>query len=297
MKTWALLSFTACGIGLFLSGCGGGSVPAAPVAPAVSPLAGNWLIVGPMPTEFPSSGFQLTLTVDVLENKLFAAGFGNISCGDYSKPFTFPAGANGTIATDGSFSLQSLAGNSAVSLSIQGTVPKANDAPWPGNYTFSFNPQVIGLFGGVCDSTRTGEFTATSFPLVNGVYAGTEMTGVGPNGVPGTVSVQMLLQQGVMATDSPSGKRYLNNIGLTGNIRVQGSACLSTGATDPSVSGIQGNNVYAQFIMDDGSTLTLIGTLTDTTGSHISVNFSQLIGNRCGSTPLFYLPSEFDRQS
>jgi hypothetical protein len=250
-----------------------------------------------MPTEFPSSGFQLTLTVDVLENKLFAAGFGNISCGDYSKPFTFPAGVTGTIATDGTFSLQSLPGNSAVSLSIQGTVPKANDAPWPGNYTFSFNPPLIGLFGGVCDSTLTGEFTATSFPLVSGVYAGT-MTGVGSNGVPGTaISVQMLLQQGVMVTDSPSGKQYLNDIGLTGNIRVQGSSCLSAGAIDPSVSGIQGNNVYAQFIMDDGSTLTLIGTLTDTTGSHIAVNISQLIGNRCGITPLFYLPSEFDRQS
>jgi hypothetical protein len=292
MKTSAWLSVTAWGIGLLLCGCGGGSAPAAPV---VNPLAGNWLIVGPMPTEFGSSGFQLTLTVDVLENKLFAAGFGNISCGDYSKPFTFPAGATGTIATDGTFSLQSLPGNSAVSLSIQGTVPKANDAPWLGNYTFSFNPPLIGLFGGVCDSTLTGEFTAISFPLVNGIYTGTEAVGVGSNGVPGTV--QMLLQQGVMTTDSPSGKRYLNNIGLTGNIRVHGSACLSTGAIDSSVSGIQGNNVYAQFIMDDGSTLTLIGTLTDTTELHIAVNITQLIGNRCGSTPLFYLPSEFDRQS
>lgn len=284
----------ACGIGLFLSGCGGGSAPA---APPVSPLAGNWLIVGPMPNEFGSKGFQLTLTVDVLENKLFAAGFGNISCGDYSKPFTFPAGVTGTIATDGTFSLQSLPGNSAVSLSIQGTVPKANDASWPGNYTFSFNPPLIGLFGGVCDSTLTGEFTAASFPLVSGVYAGTMTTEGSFNGIPGTtsISVQMLLQQGVMTTDLSRGKRYRNNIGLTGNIRVQGSACLSTGVTN-SVSGIQGNNVYAQFIMDDGSTLTLIGTLTDTTESHIAVNISQLIGNRCGSTPLFDLPSEFDRQ-
>jgi hypothetical protein len=289
MKISALLSFTACGFGLFLSGCGG-----KPVAPAASPLAGNWLIVGPMPTVFGSSGFQLTLTVDVLENKLFAAGFGNISCGNYSKPFTFPAGATGTIAADGTFSLQSLTGNSEASLSIQGTVPKANDAPWPGNYTISFSPPLVGPSGEACDSTLTGEFTATSFPLVNGVYAGTEAVGVGFNGVPGTV--QMLLQQGVMVTNS-SGERYLDNIRLAGNISVQGSACLSTGATDPSVSGIQGNNVYAQFIMDDGSTLTLIGTLTDTAESRIAVNITQLIGNKCGTTPLFYLPTEFDRQS
>jgi hypothetical protein len=291
MKIWALLSFMACGIGLFLSGCGG----SAPVAPPVSPLAGNWLIVGPMPTVFGSKGLQLTLTVDVLDNKLFAAGFGNISCGSYSKAFTFPAGATGTIATDGTFSLQSLtAGNSEASLSIQGTVPKANDAPWPGNYTISFSPPLVGPSGQVCDSTLTGEFTATSFPRVSGVYAGTEFEAVGFNGVPGTV--QMLLQQGVMVTDS-RGKRYLDNIRLTGNIRVQGSACLNTGTTDPSVSGIQGNNVYAQFLMDDGSTLTLIGTLTDTTESQIAVNITQLIGNRCGTTPLFYLPSEFDLQS
>jgi hypothetical protein len=290
MKIWALLSFMACGIGLFLSGCGG----SAPVATPVSPLAGNWLIVGPMPTVFGSKGLQLTLTVDVLEDKLFAAGFGNISCGSYSKAFTFPTGATGTIAADGTFSLQSLTGNSEASLSIQGTVPKANDAPWPGNYTISFSPPLVGPSGQVCDSTLTGEFTATSFPLVSGVYTGTEFEAVGFNGVPGTV--QMLLQQGVMVTDS-SGKRYLDNIRLTGNIRVQGSACLNTGATDPSVSGIQGNNVYAQFLMDDGSTLTLIGTLTDTTESQIAVNITQLIGNKCGNTPLFYLPSEFDLQS
>src|SRR6266481_7430411 len=130
MKIWASLSFMACGIGLFLSGCGG----SAPVAPPVSPLAGNWLIVGPMPTVFGTSGFQLTLTVDVFEDKLFAAGFGNISCGNRPTSFTFPAGATGTIATDGTFSLQSLTANSEASLSIQGTVPKVNDAPWSGNY-------------------------------------------------------------------------------------------------------------------------------------------------------------------
>jgi hypothetical protein len=47
MKVSAALSFMACGFGLLLIGCGGGS---APVVPTVSPLAKNWLIVGPMPT-------------------------------------------------------------------------------------------------------------------------------------------------------------------------------------------------------------------------------------------------------
>jgi hypothetical protein len=294
MRIWAWLSFTACGMGLLLCGCGGGS---APVSPAVSPLAGNWLIVGPMPTGFGTSGFQLTLTVDVLENRLFAAGFGNISCGNFAQSFVFPAGATGTIATDGTFSLQTLAGNSVASLSVQGTVPKANDAPWPGNYTISFSPALVGPSGQVCDSTLTGAFTATSFPLVNGTYAGTA-TGDGFNGAPGTtsISVQMLLQQGVPMTDSTSGKPYFNNIGLTGDIRVQGSACFSSGVMNPSLSGVEGNEVVAQFTMDDGSTLGVIGTLTDPTESRIAITLIGLNGGRCVGSLIFF-PSELDRQS
>src|SRR5260370_5853894 len=170
MKIWAWLSFTACGMGLLLCGCGGGSVPA---ATAVNPLAGNWLIVGPMPTNGfgLSPGFRLALTVDVLENQLFAAGFGNDSCGNLAGSFAFPAGATGTIATDGTFSLQTLPGNSVASLSLQGTVPKGNDVPWPGNYTITFSPAVLGTPGQGCESTLTGAFTAISFPVVNGVYA------------------------------------------------------------------------------------------------------------------------------
>src|SRR5258705_1409506 len=118
MKISALFSFTAFGFGLFLSGCGGG-----PVATAVSPLAGNWLIVGPMPTVRLTlrPGFRLALTVDVLDNQLFAAGFGDTSSCNLSESFAFPSGAMGTIASDGTFSLQTLAGSSIASLSLQGT--------------------------------------------------------------------------------------------------------------------------------------------------------------------------------
>jgi hypothetical protein len=77
----------ACGFGLLLCGCGGGS---APVAPAVSPLAGNWLIVGPMPTdEFPlpaASGFRLAMTFDVTGNKIVASGFAM----DLARPLLHP---------------------------------------------------------------------------------------------------------------------------------------------------------------------------------------------------------------
>jgi hypothetical protein len=294
MKNWAWLSFTACGIGLFLSGCGGG-----PIAPPVSPLAGNWLIVGPMPTVGfgLGSGFRLALTVDVLENQLIAAGFGNTSCGNLSESFEFPTGAMGTIATDGTFSLQTPAASSIASLSLQGTVPKGNSVPWPGNYTISFGPP-IGTSGQGCDSPLTGAFTAISFPLVNGVYAGTGTAQVNLNGVSGTTSiaVQMLLQQGTTMTDSTSGKRFFNNIGLTGNIRVQGSACFSSGVMN-SLSGVQGNEVWAQSTMDDGSTVTAVGTLTDPSESSITPLVLMLQGGKCGSSPVYYVLSELDRQS
>jgi hypothetical protein len=294
MKIWAWLSFTACGMGLFLSGCGGG-----PVAPDVSPLAGNWLIVGPMPTNGFGlrSGFRLALTVDVLENQLFAAGFGNTSCGNLSESFEFPTGAMGTIATDGTFSLQTPAASSIASLSLQGTVPKGNSVPWPGNYTISFGTP-IGTSGQGCDSPLSGAFTAISFPLVNGVYAGTGTAQVNLNGVSGTTSiaVQMLLQQGTTMTDSTSGKRFFNNIGLTGNIRVQGSACFSSGVMN-SLSGVQGNEVWAQSTMDDGSTVTAVGTLTDPSESSITPLVLMLQGGKCGSSPVYYVLSELDRQS
>jgi hypothetical protein len=243
------------------------------------------------------SGFRLALTVDVLENQVFAAGFGNTSCGNLSESFEFPTGAIGTIATDGTFSLQTPAASSIASLSLQGTVPKGNSVPWPGNYTISFGPP-IGTSGQGCDSPLTGAFTAISFPLVNGVYAGTGTAQVNLNGVSGTTSiaVQMLLQQGRTMTDSTSGKRFFNNIGLIGNIRVQGSGCFSSGVMN-SLSGVQGNEVWAQSTMDDGSTVTAVGTLTDPSESSITPLVLMLQGGKCGSSPVYYVLSELDRQS
>jgi hypothetical protein len=296
MKIWALLSFMACGIELLLVGCSGGH---APVVPAQSPLAGNWLIVGPMPLNEieVQPGFRLAMTVDVLDNHLFADGYGNSPCGNLTESFVFPAGATGTIATDGTFSLQTLANSSGVSLSIQGMVPKANDLPWPGNYTFSITPPPV--FGQGCESPLTGAFTAISFPLVNGVYAGKATGQVSLNGVSGLTSItaQMVLQQGVVATDSGSGKSYLNNIGLTGSIRVLGSPCFSAGVMNSSLSGVEGNEVIAQFTMDDGSTLSISGALTDPSESRIVTVLLVVQGGKCGPSPNYYLLSELDLEN
>jgi hypothetical protein len=174
MKIWAWLSFTACGIGLFRSGCGGGSVPPVPVVPAVSPLAGNWLIVGPMPSnEFsfpPMSGFSLAMSFDVTGNDALATGFASGSCAPpptspfVNAAFSFGATVTGTIAADGSFTLQSPGNVPVDSLSIQGKVPQANGDPFLGSYTASFNSPT-----GRCTASYSGMFTATSFPPVSGV--------------------------------------------------------------------------------------------------------------------------------
>src|SRR5580692_10995254 len=110
MNVRALFSFAV--IGLLLIGCGGGSPKQ--TAPAVSPLAGNWLVVGPMPTDAlqfpPLSGFRLAMTIDVTGNNLSASGFTNQPCSnqDPSSPIllsseSFTAITKGAIAADGSF--------------------------------------------------------------------------------------------------------------------------------------------------------------------------------------------------
>jgi hypothetical protein len=300
MKISALLSFTACGIGLFLSGCGGGSVPAAPV----SPLAGNWLLVGPMPTNeisFPpspqSSGVRLAMTFDVVGDQVIAGGFGSNYCDNVQAGFTFGGAAAGILAADGSFTATP-ANSPLDTISIKGTAPKGRGEPWSGSYTVSLG----GPLAPACDSNLSGTFTATSFPLVSGVYVGTGSTLGGVNGVPKAVPVtlQVTLQQGGIVTNPGNGaaSNYFSNVLLTGNIKVQGSPCFSSGATQSKpASSVIGNMVSARFLMDDGSTLSLLGPLTDVTEGHISSGVIVVQGGNCASpTNAIFVPG-LDRQS
>ncbi|MCU1252730.1 MAG: hypothetical protein JWQ49_5759 [Edaphobacter sp.] len=284
MKTWALLSFTACGISLLLCGCGGGSTPA-----VVSPLAGNWLLVGPMPTNeisFPlppsSRGVRLAMTFDVVGDQVIAGGFGSNYCDNVQASFTFGGVAAGILAADGSFT--SAPANSPLeAISINGTAPKASGEPWSGSYTVSLG----GPFAPACDANFSGTFTATSFPLVSGVYVGTGSSLAGPNGAPKAmpVTLQVTLQQGGTVTNPGNGaaSNYFSNALLTGNIKVQGSPCFSSGATQSRpASSVIGNMVSARFLMDDGSTLSLLGPLTDVTEGHISAGIILVQGGNCG---------------
>ena len=205
MKTWALLSFTACGISLLLCGCGGGSTPA-----VVSPLAGNWLLVGPMPTNeisFPappsSSGVRLAMTFDLVGDQVIAGGFGSNYCNLVQASFTFGGVAAGILASDGSFTATPVNHPAAETVSIKGTAPKGSGEPWSGSYTVSLG----GPFAPACDANLSGTFTATSFPLVSGVYVGTGSTMVGTKAVP--VTLQVTLQQGGTVTNPGNGASVL----------------------------------------------------------------------------------------
>jgi hypothetical protein len=300
MKTWALLSFTAFGFGWLLCGCGGGSAPAS-AKPAAHALAGNWLIVGPMPTNglVVGTGLRLALTFDVNGSNVTAAGFGDDSCGNPESSFGFGNLATGTIAADGSFVLQSPANFPEGTLSIQGTVPKASDTSWTGGYTISFDGPLVPA---TCDKSLTGTFTATPFPLVSGVYVGTGSTETFANGKSTTtpVTFQVSLQQGGMLTNPVSGATspLFSNLVLSGSIRVQGSPCFSSGATAVTpASSVEGNMVHAAFLMDDGSTLNLLGSLTDITEGHIATNLPLVTGGKCGGiTTVIQLPG-LDRQN
>jgi hypothetical protein len=303
MKVSALLSFTACGFGLLLCGCGGGSAPAS-AKPAANALAGNWLLVGPMPTngiQFPPppSGLRLAMTFDVTGNNVVAGGFGSNFCDNVASGFEFGFGgvATGTVASDGSFTLASPAYDSLEAISITGVVPHASGEPWSGSYAVS----LVG-HAPACDANLSGTFTATSFPLVSGVYVGTGSTLSGPNGVPAAapVTFQVSLQQGGRVTNPGNGaiSNYFSNAVLTGSIKVQGSPCFTSGATESTpASAVIGNMVDANFLMDDGSTLNLLGPLTDVTEAHIATNLALVTGGNCGGlSNVIQLPG-LDRQN
>jgi hypothetical protein len=313
MKIWAWLSFTACGIGLFLSGCGGGSVPAAPVVPAASPLAGNWLITGPLPTfgvTFPGPGvFSLAMSFDVTDNKITASAYGSGFCESNSTPPVYNASyaigglTTGVIAADGSFTLQNPQNISDYSLSIQGRIPEINTKQFAGTYAATFNS-----IGSKCVGNSSGMFTATSFPLVSGVYTGAGNFQSLTNGVPTAtpITMQVSLQQGAKAFDPTTGLSKPNNIAIGGSIRVQGFPCFTSGTADTTVfpysgepsSSISGDILRVNFTMDNGSTLSLTGALTDSTESHISALFTVApFGKGCGAGSSIFSPADLTRQN
>jgi hypothetical protein len=222
------------------------------------------------------------MTFDVVGNQVIAGGFGSNYCDNVQASFTFGGVAAGILAADGSFTATP-ANSPLETISIKGTAPQRSGEPWSGSYTVSLG----GAPAPACNANLSGTFTATSFPLVSGVYVGTGSSLAGPNGAPKAmpVTLQVTLQQGGTVTNPGNGaaSNYFSNALLTGNIKVQGSPCFSSGATQSRpASSVIGNMVSARFLMDDGSTLSLLGPLTDVTEGHISAGIILVQGGNCG---------------
>jgi hypothetical protein len=309
MNVRALFSFAV--FGLLLIGCGGGSPKQA--VPAVSPLAGNWLITGPMPTySFTSPGtgvFSLAMSFDVTDNNITASGYGSGFCAStasppiYNSAFSFDSLTTGVIAADESFSLQTPQNILGYSLSVQGKVPEVNAGQFAGTYAATFNSAI----GSGCVGNAGGTFTATSFPIVSGVYTGMGKFQSLTNGVLTVtpVTIEATLQQGVAVIDPTTGLSKPSNIAIGGSIRVEGSPCFTSGTANTTLFGpsreplssIAGNIMRVSFTMDNGSMLNLTGALTDATESHISALFSvDPFAQGCGSGSLIVPSADLIRQ-
>jgi len=242
---------------------------------------------------------MFAMTFDVIGNNIAAAGFANASCqpepslSPVSVPFG-PFAMTGPIAADGSFSVQ-IGNFPAASVSIQGKAPLTHGDQWPGSYTTSLNP----ASEPPCLGDSAGTFTATSFPLVNGVYAGAGSLDTLVNGVQEStpVSFQVTLKQGG-TLPAVTGESIWSNMALTGSIRVQGAPCFTSGVMSSFPrSGVAGDLVSATFTMDDGSTLRIIGAVTDATETRIATNVALVTAGQCGKVSDLFELRELDRRS
>jgi hypothetical protein len=290
MNVRALFSFAVFGL-LLLIGCGGGSPPQAN-------LAGNWLIVGPMPTnEFtltPITALSLAMTFDVTGSNISAFGYANGPCNVAAPSMisavsaSFGVSATGTVGEDGSFTLKTSAGD-PISLSIQGKAPHTGSGDWSGTYDMTYTLPV-----GVCSGSSSGTVAATAFPLVSGVYAGSAQTatrGV-PTGKP--ITLQVTLKQSGTVISPTTGLSTHSDILLEGSVQVAGSSCFKSGTTGVMpLSAVEGDFVIANFMMDDGSTLQLQGTLMDAVEGTIDTDFVRVTGGECAG---FYQTTTITRQ-
>ncbi len=215
------------------------------------------LIVGPMPSDDFTAGqpspFRMAVTLDGAGDGIAATGFVNDNCNSGMTAVSYGlTGAVGSVASDGSFTVQTSAATiDNQSVVIRGSLPKTPGAPWSGTYSAA----ITSMLDAGCQPANSGSFTAISFPLVHGVYAGTASwapsagtsctfpsagticTPTTASGTPAITTMTLLvtLKQGGTATDV-RGNTIQGNSVLTGNIKVQGSPCFTSGTTSSGTS-------------------------------------------------------------
>ena len=283
---WLRLGGLQLGWVVILVGCGGGvPVGAPPAVGTASNLAGNWLLYGSLPKAVGSPGNQagLGISFDAIGSNVVAAAAVSTTCSIAGGTFGLRLGAviTGAVGPDGSFTVSSPTAGAVTSLTITGKAPGAAGGPWSGTYTLTSTSPV-------CPVSQTGAFTATAVQDLNGTY-----TGMGNvNGPAGSAAVTMSLtlrQGGALA--GPGGTTPISSrLGVTGSMQVQGFPCFSKGTISTvGLSEVEGGPVLMNFVMDDGSTMSVLGSIDDVAASQMDINFLDVTGGKCSGQYTFGL--------
>ena len=280
-RSHRLSAFALCAVSLALLGCGASPVQSA-ATQAAPVLSGDYLLAGSLPAPpltVPNVSFGLAATFNTIGSQVAAIYSVSIPCATNSFGFSGGGNLTGLLATDGSFTLQSvsLGGATAVQLTIKGFAPTATGAGWSGTYTLTTTNTA-------CPGTLTGIVNATAIAPVSGSYAGTASVAASGSltGLP--VSVTGALQQGIPITNS-YGDVLQTNVSLGGTLTVKGSSCLTSGvplATAGVQGGVEGTIIFANFQMNDGSTVEMLGSIASMDASRLSVSFLTTSAGSCG---------------
>jgi hypothetical protein len=269
------LKFSAIFLALsVLAGCGSSMAGTSPVSTAG--LKGNWLVTGDLPV-FPAGqplpqNFGLAMTLDVVDGQVVAASSDFYPCGSGLAVGGSGILAPATIAPDGSFTLQTtqLSGMvPTVALSVHGNVPQTAGASWFGTYSATNSNAGCAPVG--------GKFTAIPIQAVTGTFRG-----AGSLGAPNSATSVPITLTAVLTQGGPEGVSPVNSVGgLSGTISISGSTCFSNGTTKIPSGSVSGDRIDAQFAMDDGSALLLLGSVKDTASSTIALTSIVVNGGAC----------------
>lgn len=194
----------------------------------------------------------------------------------------------GTIAADGSFSLSSPARDTVTALTVQGTVPSSAGASWPGKYSFSATP-LTPTNAPACVSLDA-PFDATSIQNLSGTYTGTSarLPGIENSLTATPITMSLALQQGGMFYSPLAAVPVNSELALEGSIQIQGFSCFSKGTASTSLpNNVAGSRINVNFLMDDGSTLQVLGSILDTGARRLSVDSVSVRGGQCAGAYLF----------
>lgn len=268
--------------GIFLASCSQHTTQSTPVATSYTALNGNWHIAGE-----PGSGLLplaqsplLTLAIGVSGSTVYASATVGVTCSSGAEiggPVGGGMSLTGPIASDGTFTLSN-SGEPAdtIQITIQGQAPVEGATTWSGNYTVvNANPPTGCIFN------DANSFVATLYPPLDGTYTGT-VTGAGLDSG-WTVSVQMTQGAFTSATLSPNSSTLVYFTPLNSTIQITGSSTLTTGtsAANPiqGTSSISGDAFIVNYIMNDGSTLSLSGWFMDSSESTLQVGIMSFGGS------------------